>query len=315
MGRRLIEEEIILKFKEIHGQKYDYSKVCYKGDSNKVIIVCKEHGEFKQRPGSHIRQKQGCPRCRVGGGQNKLSQQEVVTKIKEVWGEDYFDFSLTTYKNAHQKITLKCNKHDRTFSTHVRSLLKLGIGCSECNNEKFYIKHTKKHQDLFIKESIKVHGKGAYDYTKVSYINSNTPVVLICTRHGEFKQLPVVHKNMRSGCPVCKSSKGERAIYNYLTNLNIKFIPQHQIYYKNSFHYFDAFVPSRNLLIEYNGKQHYEVITWTSSMTPEEAEERFAYQQNRDYLKREYCKISNTRLLEISYEDYENINKILNNKL
>ena len=46
-----------------HGDVYDYSKVEYKNNRTKVIIVCKKHGEFMQRPDAHIQQKQGCPRC------------------------------------------------------------------------------------------------------------------------------------------------------------------------------------------------------------------------------------------------------------
>ena len=42
-----------------HGNVYDYSKVDYKNNKTKVIIVCKKHGEFMQRPDSHIQQKTG----------------------------------------------------------------------------------------------------------------------------------------------------------------------------------------------------------------------------------------------------------------
>src|ERR1035437_381577 len=43
-------KEFILKAKEIHGDKYDYSKVEYIGSHNKVIIICPKHGEFLQAP-------------------------------------------------------------------------------------------------------------------------------------------------------------------------------------------------------------------------------------------------------------------------
>ena len=53
---------IIGEFKKIHGDKYNYQKVEYKGAFSKVTIVCKEHGEFKQTPHSH-KQGKGCPIC------------------------------------------------------------------------------------------------------------------------------------------------------------------------------------------------------------------------------------------------------------
>lgn len=55
-------EEFISKAKLVHGDKYDYSKVVYTNNKTKVIIICKEHGEFKQKAENHINQ-QGCPSC------------------------------------------------------------------------------------------------------------------------------------------------------------------------------------------------------------------------------------------------------------
>ena len=39
-------DEFIENAVKIHGDKYDYSKVNYENSSNKVIIICKIHGEF-----------------------------------------------------------------------------------------------------------------------------------------------------------------------------------------------------------------------------------------------------------------------------
>ena len=47
---------------KIHGDKYDYSKVKYINSQEKVIIICKNHGEFEQKPNSHLN-GQGCGKC------------------------------------------------------------------------------------------------------------------------------------------------------------------------------------------------------------------------------------------------------------
>ena len=39
-------EQFIYKATEIHGKKYDYSKVNYRNNKTKVCIICPEHGEF-----------------------------------------------------------------------------------------------------------------------------------------------------------------------------------------------------------------------------------------------------------------------------
>ena len=70
--KRLTTEEFIQKAKEIHGNKYDYSKVKYVNNKTKVCIVCSEHGEFWQRPDSHLYMKTGCPKCTEFEGEKTL---------------------------------------------------------------------------------------------------------------------------------------------------------------------------------------------------------------------------------------------------
>lgn len=61
-GARSSTTKFILKSFETHGDIYDYSKVEYIGSKNKVIIGCRQHGDFEQIPGRHI-EGGGCPRC------------------------------------------------------------------------------------------------------------------------------------------------------------------------------------------------------------------------------------------------------------
>jgi len=66
---KLSTEEFIEKAKEVHGDKYDYSKSEYINHMTKVCIIChqkdcygNEHGEFWQIPNSHLKGC-GCPKC------------------------------------------------------------------------------------------------------------------------------------------------------------------------------------------------------------------------------------------------------------
>lgn len=60
--KKLTTEEFIKKAREVHGDKYDYSKVEYVNNKTKVIIICPIHGEFPQSPVNHIRGNE-CPKC------------------------------------------------------------------------------------------------------------------------------------------------------------------------------------------------------------------------------------------------------------
>lgn len=53
----------IKRGREIHGDKYDYSKVNYCKYHDKVEIVCPEHGSFFQSASGHIHNRSGCPTC------------------------------------------------------------------------------------------------------------------------------------------------------------------------------------------------------------------------------------------------------------
>lgn len=54
MGKKLTEEEVISRFRDVHGDKYDYSKVVYVDMNSKVTIICPEHGEFEQNSRQNI---------------------------------------------------------------------------------------------------------------------------------------------------------------------------------------------------------------------------------------------------------------------
>jgi hypothetical protein len=87
----LLTEEFIRKAREIHGDKYDYSLVDYKGTKSKIKIICKIHGEFEQRVENHIRRKQGCLKC--GIIKNSSINDDFIKKAKEIHGDRY-DYSL-----------------------------------------------------------------------------------------------------------------------------------------------------------------------------------------------------------------------------
>lgn len=59
---RSTKEEFILKAIEVHGTKYDYSKVVYKNNRTKIEIICSTHGSFWQTPTNHL-SGDTCPHC------------------------------------------------------------------------------------------------------------------------------------------------------------------------------------------------------------------------------------------------------------
>lgn len=62
MTKKLTTDEFIRKAKEVHGDKYDYSKVEYINAKTKVLIICSIHGEFWQTPSNHLKGHK-CDKC------------------------------------------------------------------------------------------------------------------------------------------------------------------------------------------------------------------------------------------------------------
>ena len=187
MTRKKTKDEFVQEAKEIHGDTYDYSKVKYVNSHTKIIIICKEHGEFEKKPLKFLYAKQGCPKC----SKNYIpNTSEWIQKAKEKHGDTY-DYSKVEYVHSKKNVIIICKEHgefQQRPSNHLR-----GAGCPICSKSygtKEYIKEAKvKHGDK-------------YDYSKVEYVYSQTKIIIICKEHGEFEQTPSSHLQGR-GCPTC----------------------------------------------------------------------------------------------------------------
>jgi Zn finger protein HypA/HybF involved in hydrogenase expression len=118
-------------------------------------------------------------------------------------------------------------------------------------------------------------------------------------------------------CPKCKSSKGEKRIESFLIENKIRYTPQksfEECKYDKRLR-FDFYIPSLNILIEYNGGQHYFPVDFSYSGNEKKANTSFEKIRARDRIKLDYCKSNSIKLLIISYKDYMNIEKILNKEI
>ena len=130
--RRLTQEEFIEKAKQVHGNKYDYSKSVYKNRRTKVCIICPEHGEFWQFPDNHVLNKNNCPYC---AKKKKKTTDEFISDAKKIHGNRY-DYSKVDYKNAYTKICIICPEHGEFWQT-PHSHLGMKCGCKNCKKSLF----------------------------------------------------------------------------------------------------------------------------------------------------------------------------------
>ena len=101
-------------------------------------------------------------------------------------------------------------------------------------------------------------------------------------------------------CKYCSYiSLGEAIIATQLDILNIDYIREYKVEINNHLHKFDFFLPKHNMLIEYNGQQHYQIIEHFGG------EEKFKERQERDQEKQEYCQKNNIKLVIFRYDEKE----------
>ena len=291
---------LIEKFKEIHGNLYDYSQIEYKSYKEKVKVICKKHGVFLISISKHL-QGQGCPECRYIKSANKKrrSVDEVILEAKNVHGDKY-DYSLITeYKNTKTKLPIICKEHGifyQTYDNHVRNkqncpqcaLIQQGIDNRLTTNE-------------FIEKAKLIHNDD-YDYSLVNYNLSEDKVDIICSKHGVFSQIARNHLQGQ-GCPKCFFDKSylEKEILEFIKEIlpNIDIIENDREILEGK--EIDIYIPSLQIGFEING------LIWHSEK----------YESNKNALleKTEKCKLKNVRLIHIFEDDWFNKKEIIKSRI
>ena len=298
-------DEFIERSRKVHGNKYEYHKVVYQGQRVKVLITCTKHGDFLQVPRSHWKGT-GCIEC--FNDRNKYSLSNFIEKASKIHDNKYTygNFIEPINKRGKRKIEVFCRIHGKftkSLTAHIDQKQECPY-CAEIKRQKGFEKR-KLTTEIFISRSSEIHNN-EYDYSKTQYTNSRCPVLIRCTKHGEFSQCPIHHMN-GVGCLICNSSKGEKRIRIILTRKNIDFESQYSFSNcrssKNRLLKFDFFLPNFNICIEYDGEQHFKDVPFFKNS--------LQTIQNNDLIKNKYCKENNIPLVRIPYWDYKNITDIL----
>lgn len=187
---------------KIHGDKYDYSQVKpFKRVRDKVEIICRKHGMFKQSVDAHL-QGRGCKKCGYEKMviKTKSNTEEFVTKAKEIFPD--YDYSLVEYENSKNKIIIICPKHGQ-FEKRPKDIID-HCGCPNCKK-----KIERMSQSSFIDKANEKFNN-MFDYTKVVYQNSAIIVKIVCPKHGVISMTPSNHLSSQTGCYKCGISESAK---------------------------------------------------------------------------------------------------------
>lgn len=227
-----------------------------------------------------------------------------------------FQLISIEYKDSHINLQWKCLKNNcgeifESTWAHVMS----GNCCPYCAGKQVGLSNCLaiKRPDLLKQwHPTKNDNLTAYDVTKGSQKN----IWWACTCCGHEWQATITSRRKINGCPRCGQSFGEICIDKILNKYNI--IYQYNYRFKNCIYKrplsFDFYLPQYNILIEYQGLQHYEPVDFAGQGI-KWANTQFKLNQKRDSIKRKYCLKNNIKLLEIPYWDFNNIEEIIKKEL
>lgn len=131
-------ESWIKEAKNIHGDKYDYSKVNYVNAKTKVDIICKQHGIFSQLPILHLK-GHGCPLCKAENNKSNEVEKSKLTLLNRteefinqanIVHEGKYSYDNIEYINRRNLINIICPTHG-SFKQLPNNHLQ-GKGCPLC---------------------------------------------------------------------------------------------------------------------------------------------------------------------------------------
>ena len=205
--RRLTHTEFLKRANTIHGDKYSYVSECTIASAY-IDINCSTHGIFNQTAQAHL-SGQGCPACGKEKAHlaRRMSFATFVEKGRRRFN-DKFTYLEDVWRGGDSPTSAICPSHGR-IDIHPYSHVTKKHGCPSCAIEERNQKRRLTDHKV-ITDFRKMHGD-KYDYSKMKYINSNTPVEIVCPTHGVFKQSPDKHKVGR-GCAKCSNGKNTSKI-------------------------------------------------------------------------------------------------------
>ena len=257
MGKKWNNEYFLSRVKDEVGDEYTFLEEYV--DSNTPIKVrhnCIDcnFNLYKVSPNQFINGKRRCKPCAIKKQHESitLTESEFLDRIN--WRTDLDEYTfLSKYEKYNNPIKVRhiCgHEYEVTPNNFIR-----GRSCPKHAN------NIKREQDTFEKEVFNLVGN---DYIFIEeYINTDTPIDI---RHNvcghEYKVAPkeFIHRDAR--CPLCRHKTTQsfysKKIEEILNSLNVEFVSEYSISNFSNNKKFDFYIPSKKLLIEFDGMQHFQ---------------------------------------------------------
>lgn len=271
----------------------------YLTSNKKVNCKCSIDGYEWDITPNQLLKGYGCPICK-----NRRIRYTSKTLQEKLNSYNKNIDIIGKFINVNTSVKCECRICNYIWNVKPNDLLN-GGGCPRCNKCERYTTDTFKDIMFTIDNSIEIMGE---------YINAFTKIKCRCKTCSHMWYSRPNNLLNEYGCPNCSKSKGEIRIERFITKYNFQFEPQYKCQDLKGVHNgllsYDFYLPKYNMFIEYQGQFHDGTIKGDL-----QSETELKIQQEHDRRKSEYAKENNIELLEIWYWDYENIERILSEKL
>jgi len=277
----------------------------YRNSNEKLDLLCPNGHNIEMRWGDF---QQG-HRCNICHNESrKLKISDIRARVDEI------GFNLVSKNNVQTDGLLKFScPSGHIFEKTWTGFLSVKYKCPQCFER--IIRKGGRKNGYFGKRTIadvREHVENNGDILLSSeYFGAHEKLKIMCPDGHQF-DITWSSYQQGNGCPHHNvSSKGEDRVSKVLQYYNVEFDTQARFDgCKNQNHLpFDFYLPDYNTCIEINGKQHFESVEFFGG------KKQLKLQKKHDKIKREFCKESGIKLIEIPYWDFENIEKILTKQL
>ena len=286
---------------------YRYDKKAYKYF---IKFHCNLHGDFEIKYNKELfSRKEICEKCKI---MHRRQQKEVERaeyleihkrKIRNrydfIWmsiqkyGYRKYSYDKTNYKGFEEPVTLYCNNHHGYFEVVPRNHIgSKGVECSYCYGQYRY-----KDTNDWIEKTVSKELLEQYDFSQAEYKGKDTPIKIICPKHGEFYRYPYLIKKGNIICPECGSSYFEKTLIHLFDTNNVEYEYQKRFKWlgKQSL---DFYLEPLKIGIECQGRQHFvESVKYGGK-------EGLQDNIERDKKKKRLCKDNGVQLIYFLEEKY-----------
>ena len=240
-----------------------------------------------------------CPFC----NSLRYSKEDIQNIVNKYLDDSY---EVINYINKRKPIKILHKKCGEVIELYLRNIYK-SQRCQKCESGYYRISETNGYNLEKFKKSILNKYKNLFDIVG-EYKDYNTKIKIHCnTCNNNFMATP--NSFTQTGyCPFCNASAGEQLITKYLNLENIEFEFQKNVKINEHIYRFDFYIPSKNLFIEYDGKQHFQPVFGRNKA---EKQKNFELTKIRDNEKNNYCREQNINLLRIPYQKLNHIYETL----